>query len=280
MEIDFTAIDVETANSKRGSICAVGLSRVRNGQIAQSTSWLVDPPGGRIFEAANVRTHGIKEHDMHAAITWDESLARITDLIEGDLIAHHGAFDMQALAHACQLSGLQVPLLTSLDTLVLARALLPDQKHGLQDVSMSLGMPPFQHHDAQADAIACAGILIKLAERHGGLAQLRASHPGAENQLSSHSLTSLTNINLPAWIKEKVEAHPYAPENHNAWLDLVLAHPAGRALEGTPCIGCGTPIDKRTNFKFRDRHCCPKCSDKFKKRAIKYADWLRSELKV
>lgn len=280
MQIDFTAIDVETANSKPGAICAVGLSRVRNGQIVLSTSWLVDPPGGRIFEAGNVRTHGIEEHDMHKAITWDEALTRMKDFIKGDLIAHHSAFDIRALVHACQLSGLQVPLLTSIDTLVLAKALLPNQKHGLQDVSASLGVPPFQHHDAQADAVACAGILIKLAERLGGLAQLRASHPEAENRLSSHSSISLTNIDLPTWIKEKVEAHPYARENHNAWLDLVLAHPAGRALEGTPCIGCGTPIGKKTNFKYKDRHCCVKCSEKFKKRAIKYADWLRSELKV
>lgn len=280
MQMDFTAIDVETANSKRGSICAVGLSRVRNGQIMLSSSWLVDPPGGRIFDGANVREHGIKEHDMHAAITWEEALARITDFIQDDIIAHHGAFDMQALAQACHFSGLQVPLLTSIDTLVLARALLPNQKHGLQDVSMSLGMPPFQHHDAEADAIACAGVLIRLAKRHGGFARLRASHPEAENRLSAQGSISLTNYGLPPWIKENVEAHPYARENHNAWLDLVLAHPAGRAVEGTPCIGCGTPIDKRTNYKYKNRHCCVKCSDKFKRRAIKYADWLRSEPKV
>lgn len=279
MPMDFTAIDVETANSKRGSICAVGLSRVRNGQIIHSSSWLVDPPGGRIFDAANVREHGIKEHDMHSALTWEEALARITDFIKDDLIAHHSAFDMQALAQACQISGLQVPLLTSIDTLVLARALLPNQKHGLQDVSMSLGMPPFQHHDAETDAIACAGVLIRLAKRHGGFARLRASHPEAENRLSAHGSTSLTN-DLPHWIKENVEAHPYARENHNAWLDLVLAHPTGRAVEGTPCIGCGTPIGKKTNFKYKNRHCCVKCSDKFKKRAIKYADWLQSELEV
>lgn len=135
-------------------------------------------------------------------------MALIKNFIKDDLIAHLSAFDMQALAQACQISGFQVPLLTLIDTLELATALLPNQKHGLQHVSMSLGMPPFQHYDAEAGASSCAGVLIRLAQRHGGFARLRASHPEAENRLSAHGSASLTYDDLPHWIIEMLKLTP------------------------------------------------------------------------
>lgn len=276
MKLDFTVIDVETANHQRGSICSVGLSKVRNGLILQSKSWLVDPPGGRIFKVVNVRKNGIRAADIDAALSWPESLKAIMDFCEGDVIAHHSMFDVQALSHACELSGLPTPALTSIDTQTLANAFLPGQKVGLDEVSRSLGLPAFKHHDAEADAIACARVLIELAVRHGGLDNLLSSVPLIATPSSDHAhLVPRATLNLPSWITKKIEENPYSHENHNAWLDFVLAHPDGRAVEGTPCIRCGSPIDKRTNYKFKDRHCCPKCSDKLKKSAKRYADSLR-----
>jgi DNA polymerase III subunit epsilon len=275
MNLDFTAVDVETANRQRGSICAVGLSKVRNGLILQSASWLVDPPGGRTFEAVNVSRNGITAVDIGAALSWAESLTAIMDFCDEDVIAHHSMFDIQALSHACQLSGLPTPGFTSIDTQALAKAFLPNQKAGLEDVSGSLGLPEFKHHDAEADAVACARIVIELALRHGGLDRLLSSVPLIVTPPSEHArLASRVTVILPSWIRKKIEEMPYSHENHNAWLDLVLAHPDGRAQEGTPCIGCGSPIEKRTNFKYKDRHCCPKCSDKLKKSAKRYADSL------
>ncbi|HBU41902.1 MAG TPA: DNA polymerase III subunit epsilon, partial [Microbacterium sp.] len=36
MSLDFTAIDFETANSSNASACAVGLARVRDGEIVET----------------------------------------------------------------------------------------------------------------------------------------------------------------------------------------------------------------------------------------------------
>jgi DNA polymerase-3 subunit epsilon len=46
MPLSFTAIDFETANARRGSICSVGLTKVTNGVVTASTSWLITPPDG------------------------------------------------------------------------------------------------------------------------------------------------------------------------------------------------------------------------------------------
>ena len=43
-DLDFVAVDFETANGKRESACAVGVAVVRNGRVQSSDSWLVKPP--------------------------------------------------------------------------------------------------------------------------------------------------------------------------------------------------------------------------------------------
>ncbi len=45
MTLDFVALDFETANSYGGSPCAVGLTRVRGGRVAQQTHLLMQPLG-------------------------------------------------------------------------------------------------------------------------------------------------------------------------------------------------------------------------------------------
>jgi DNA polymerase-3 subunit epsilon len=44
--LDFVAFDVETANSRRGSICAIGAAVVRGGAVVSTHSWLTRPPAG------------------------------------------------------------------------------------------------------------------------------------------------------------------------------------------------------------------------------------------
>jgi DNA polymerase-3 subunit epsilon len=272
MTLNFTAIDVETANYSRASICSVGLCKVRDGQIVLSTSWLVDPPGGRTFERINIGKHGITSADLKDARSWVDSLSAILDFADGDDFAHHSMFDRQAIEQACVLSGLEVPALNSIDTQALAEALLPIERFTLKDVARSLALPPFKHHNAEEDAVTCARVLIELARSQGGLDEPFSSTPiakaGASGSVCSRARTS---AELHPWIRQKIDENPYSEDNHNAWLDFVLAHPDGRATEGTPCIGCGSPIDQKTHHKYKDRHCCVACSEKLKKRAKKYA---------
>ena len=42
---NFVAIDFETANNKRASVCEAGICIVRNGKIAGTQSWLIDERG-------------------------------------------------------------------------------------------------------------------------------------------------------------------------------------------------------------------------------------------
>lgn len=60
MSLDFTAVDFATASSQPGSVCAVGLVKVRDGQVTAKSGGLVRPPGGLgEFTEYQTSLHGI-----------------------------------------------------------------------------------------------------------------------------------------------------------------------------------------------------------------------------
>ena len=65
-DINFIAIDFETATSKRASICEVGICVVRNGEIAETRSWLVRPEDN-YYQYWNIKVHGIRPQDTENA---------------------------------------------------------------------------------------------------------------------------------------------------------------------------------------------------------------------
>ena len=69
--LDYTALDFETANSYRGSPCAVGLVRVRDGQPVAERTWLMRPPEVVAdFHPFNTSIHGITAEMVAGAPRW------------------------------------------------------------------------------------------------------------------------------------------------------------------------------------------------------------------
>ncbi len=169
MPLDFTAIDFETANASSASACAVGLVRVRDGQVVASEGWLIHPPAGhdRFFDI-NVSIHGITAADVAEAPGWVDQLPRLLTFIGDDvLVAHNAGFDMAVLRRACEATGAALPALRSVCSVQLARKTYTLDSYRLPLVAAAIGMLEFAHHDAQADALACAHIAIDAATRAG-----------------------------------------------------------------------------------------------------------------
>ncbi|MDN6566886.1 MAG: hypothetical protein L0K65_07530, partial [Actinomyces sp.] len=122
--LDFVAIDFETANRERASVCQVGLTRVEDGVVVAEDSWYVLPPtGARDFDPWNIRIHHITP-DMVArmGIGWEQSLERLEAFAAGwALVAHNARFDRGVLEAASRLLALPVPCHRWEDTLVLSR---------------------------------------------------------------------------------------------------------------------------------------------------------------
>ncbi|MFE3194335.1 exonuclease domain-containing protein [Nocardia sp. NPDC059240] len=167
--LSFAAIDVETANSARGSICAVGVTVVRDGERTTSESWLCRPPEGLEFFAwHNIRVHGISAGMVAGQPAFAERWPEVAGLVgELPVIAHNAGFDSGAIREACARSGIHAPAWDFSCSLALARRHLDLESYKLPNVAAALGIDFTNHHDAGADAAAAADIVIALAARTG-----------------------------------------------------------------------------------------------------------------
>ena len=168
MPVDFTAIDFETANSSAASACSVGLVRVRDGQVAERAGWLIQPPPGHDeFLEWNTRIHGLTARDVERAPGWSAQLPALTAFIGDDtLVAHNAGFDTSVLRRACEATGDACPPYDYFCSLQVARKTYELDSYRLPMAAAAAGFTEFAHHDALADAEACARIMIDAARRH------------------------------------------------------------------------------------------------------------------
>ncbi|WP_022881354.1 exonuclease domain-containing protein [Gryllotalpicola ginsengisoli] len=169
MPLDFTAIDFETANSSSASACSVGLVKVRGGKVVDRAYWLIRPPAGHDeFLEWNIRIHGIRAADVYGAATWAEQLPDLVAFADGDaFVAHNAGFDMGVIRGACTATGLEVPVADYVCSLQVARKTYHLDSYRLPSAAMAAGFEDFEHHNAAADAEACAAIMVHAARRHG-----------------------------------------------------------------------------------------------------------------
>lgn len=168
MPVDFTAIDFETANSHASSACSVGLVRVRSGVVVERASWFIRPPEGRDeFLPFNIKIHGITKEMVQDAPTWPEQLDLLRDFIGTDIaVAHNAGFDMGVIKAACAETVTPTPKLRYLCSVQVSRKTYDIASHRLPLAAAAAGFAEFAHHEALADAEACAAIINDAAKRH------------------------------------------------------------------------------------------------------------------
>lgn len=165
--LDFVAIDVETANSRRGSICAIGAAEVRSGVVVSTHSWLTRPPDGlNHFDGFNIYLHGITPQMVANQPSFADRLSQLLQVAGGlPLVAHNAAFDIGALREACVETGLDWPSTDYACSLVMARRALDLISYRLPLVAVDCGIELGDHHEAGSDALACAQIVLEIARR-------------------------------------------------------------------------------------------------------------------
>lgn len=161
---NFVAIDFETANGKRSSVCSVGIVVVKEGKVCDSFYSLIHPtPDYYCFR--NTEVHGLTECDTANAPLFPKVWEQITPLISGlPLVAHNKAFDENCLRAVFAEYGMEYPEYDFFCTLTASRrklkGILPN--HQLHTVAEYCGFDLNNHHNALADAEACAAIALKL----------------------------------------------------------------------------------------------------------------------
>ena len=160
------AIDFETATGKRASICEVGICVVRNEEIAETRSWLVQPEDN-LYSYWNMQCHGITPEDTAHSPSFSELWEKIERLYLdefGTLVAHNAPFDRSCLEYSAQLYNLHFPELQWQCTLKIARQLYNFGCNTLGYLCEQLGIPESKHHRARNDAEMCTRLYLRERE--------------------------------------------------------------------------------------------------------------------
>lgn len=162
----FAAIDFETANQHRSSVCSVGVVVVRNGKVTDKLYRLIKPTPN-FYTYLCTEVHGMTNADTDDAMDFPEVWAEIASHIQGlPLVAHNSPFDESCLKAAFEAYDMEYPGYRFYCTCRASRKLLGDKlpNHQLQTVAAYCGYDLTKHHHAMADAEACAAIAIKLID--------------------------------------------------------------------------------------------------------------------
>ena len=160
---DFAAIDFETANHERTSVCAVGVVVVRDGEIKDSFYSLIKPePNYYNFQCSMV--NGLCCQDTDKAPLFPDVWRQIEPKIAGlPLVAHNKKFDESCLKAVFRCYQMDYPDYKFHCTYIAARRKMPYlENHQLHTVAAACGYNLEHHHHALADAEACAWIAREI----------------------------------------------------------------------------------------------------------------------
>jgi inhibitor of KinA sporulation pathway (predicted exonuclease) len=160
----FVALDVETANHDRASICQIGVACVRPDNSIETWVTYVDPQTSHwVFTSL----HGISQKTVKGAPSFAEVFPVLKQALNGLTVYQHSGFDRSAIRAACADMGFVEPDWDWQNSVTVARRAWPELKgnggHGLASLKEFLGLT-FDHHDAGEDARAAAEVVLH-AER-------------------------------------------------------------------------------------------------------------------
>ena len=163
MDLDFVAVDVETANADLASICQIGIATVQGSKVKDVWTQLVDPED--YFDPFNISIHGIDASMVKGSPKFKDVYKDLQDRF-CQVVVSHTAFDRASISRACEHCNKPFPETTWLDSARIVRRAWPEKYakrgYGLANVASDLGIS-FEHHDAGEDARAAAEIVIRAS---------------------------------------------------------------------------------------------------------------------
>lgn len=191
----FVVFDLETTgfSSSVHKIIEIGAVKVENGAISGRFSTFVNPKTPIPYRIEEIT--GINDEMVMGARLIEDVLPEFMDFCGGAvMVAHNSDFDMSFIKYNLKQQGREEEF-TVLDTVALARSLLPGlNRFKLDNVAKALGVPLQNHHRAVDDAECTAGIFIKFIQMLNDrgitdlnqLEELSVSAPGVIGKMPSY----------------------------------------------------------------------------------------------
>ena len=161
----FVVFDLETTgfSPEKNRIIEIGAVKVESGKITDRFSTFVNPQEPIPFRIEELT--GINDNMVLDAPVIEKVLPEFMQFCEGCImVAHNAGFDMSFIEANCRRQDLACDK-TALDTVAMARVLLPNlNRFKLDTVAKALGVPLENHHRAVDDAACTANIFVKFLE--------------------------------------------------------------------------------------------------------------------
>ena len=222
----YVVFDLETTgfSSIKDKIIEIGAVKVENGVITDKFSTFVNPKVPIPFEITNLT--GITDDMVMEAPDIETILPQFLEFV-GDavLVAHNASFDVSFIEQNCRYQDI-IPDFTSVDTVAMARILLPTlSKFKLNVVANALHISLENHHRAVDDAGATAEIFVKFVEmlRARNIKTLtKLNQFGAQNKDAIRKLPSYHVIILAKNQTGRVNLYKLVSKSH---LDFYARRP-------------------------------------------------------
>lgn len=176
VDTEFLCLDVETTgvDARTAEMLSIGWVLIRGARVemASAEACIVRPPG-EVGESATV--HGLTDTLCEAGEEVASVLERLLEVLRDRvLVVHYAGLDKALLDRLCR-RHFGVPLLVPVvDTLALERRAQSRRHHLDEQQSLKLSalrraynLPHYSQHDALADAIATAELLLAMAAARG-----------------------------------------------------------------------------------------------------------------
>ena len=189
LEESFVVFDLETTgfSPEQNRIIEIGAVKVEHGRITDRFSTFVNPEVPIPFRIEELTS--INDNMVLDAPVIEKVLPEFMEFCEGCImVAHNASFDMSFIDANCARQGIVCDK-TVVDTVAMARVLLPNlNRFKLDTVAKALGISLDHHHRAVDDAACTAEIFVKFLEMLRGqeiqtLEELNALGKASENQI-------------------------------------------------------------------------------------------------
>jgi len=157
----YAVVDVETTgfSVEHDEIVEIAVVSVQGGNIRERWSSLVRPSSE--VRLRTIKVHGLDNDTLAAAPRRERLIPRLIDLLHGVVLVEHNldGFDSRFLSKFLGAS----PWSSSLNTLAVAKRSIPNLPgYDLGSVAAHFGVRPWAQHQAEADALATAEVLLRL----------------------------------------------------------------------------------------------------------------------
>ncbi len=161
----FIIFDVETTGLRTGydRLTEIGAVKYKDGGEVARFQTFVNPE--RPIPQKIIELTGIDNSMVARAPKEAEAVRKFFEFCgDGVLVAHNASFDTDVLKATCERNSIEYNF-THIDTLILAQSLVEGAKnYKLDSLTSYFKLPKFDHHRADEDAGALAGIFVKLIE--------------------------------------------------------------------------------------------------------------------